>query len=47
MIDYKIEDVKIVKANENKCGVIQDVNLIDLKLNVYGPIEDQVYAVFP
>ena len=26
---------------------MKHIELIDLKLNVYGPIEDQVYAAFP
>lgn len=38
--------MKVVKANENKSAFL-DVNIIDLKINVFGPFEDSVYAAFP
>ena len=35
-----------MKAVNNESAV-RDIHLIDLKLNVFGPIEDEVYALFP
>ena len=37
----------MVKATQNTAAAIQDINLIDLKINTFGPFEDQVYAAFP
>ena len=42
----KVEENAIVKAVTNE-SAIPDVSMIDLKLNVVGPIEDEVYALFP
>jgi hypothetical protein len=44
----KIQGVKIVKSvvtekEHNPLGI----TMIDLKLNVFGPIEDEVYATHP
>ena len=42
-----IKGVSIVKSNINQSEAMPHVTLIDLKLNVFGPVEDQVYAAFP
>lgn len=42
----KVEDTAIVKAVVNE-SALSDITMIDLKLNVVGPIEDEVYAIFP
>ena len=42
----KVEDTAIVKGVNNE-SALADVSMIDLKLNVQGPIEDEVYALFP
>lgn len=47
LTDYKIQNVPIVKKVVTKSPALQHIELIDLKLNVFGPIEDQVYAAFP
>lgn len=39
--------MKVVKANENKSPAYPEVSIIDLKINVFGPFEDSVYAAFP
>ena len=39
LTSLKVNNVAIVKAVAN-ASAIPDVNLIDLKLNVQGPIED-------
>lgn len=46
LIDFRIDGVRVVKANENKSAYL-DVSIIDLKINVFGPFEDSVYAAFP
>ena len=46
LISLKINGVSVVKSVCNP-SALKDVNLIDLKLNVHGPIEDNVYALFP
>ena len=47
LVDFKIDGVKVVKANENKSAAYPEVSIIDLKINVFGPFEDSVYAAFP
>ena len=42
----KVENNAIVKAVCNE-SAIRDIHLVDLKLNVQGPVEDEVYAMFP
>ena len=42
----KVNNNQIVKAVD-KPSAIEGVDMIDLKLNVQGPIEDEVYAHFP
>ena len=42
----KVEDTAIVKGVNNE-SALADISMIDLKLNVVGPIEDEVYAMFP
>ena len=42
----KVQDTAIVKSVVNP-SALNDVHLIDLKLNVVGPVEDEVYAMFP
>ena len=37
----------MVKATQNTAAAIPEINLIDLKINTFGPFEDQVYAAFP
>mmetsp|Transcript_18972 Transcript_18972/g.32412 ORF Transcript_18972/g.32412 Transcript_18972/m.32412 type:complete len:195 (+) Transcript_18972:68-652(+) len=37
----------IVKQNQMECPVDPSIQLIDLKLNVFGPQEDDFYAVEP
>lgn len=43
----KAEGVAIVKSVQTKSPAIKDLTLVDLKLNVVGPFEDEVYASFP
>jgi len=42
----KVEETSVVKAVVNE-SALTDITLIDLKLNVVGPTEDEVYAMFP
>ena len=42
----KVGETLVVKAVCNE-SAIRDIHLVDLKLNVQGPAEDEVYAVFP
>ena len=42
----KVEDFAIVKAVANE-SALEGITMIDLKLNVVGPTEDEVYAIFP
>ena len=42
----KVDDTAIVKAVSN-ASAMPNIHLIDLKLNVVGPIEDEVYAMYP
>ena len=42
----KVDESPIVKAVTNK-SAMGNIHLIDLKLNVQGPIEDDVYAMYP
>ena len=42
----KVEENAIVKAVTNE-SALPNITMIDLKLNVVGPIEDEVYAMFP
>ena len=42
----KIEQTSFVKA-VNNASALSDIHLIDLKLNVQGPAEDELYAMFP
>ena len=46
LTSLKVNNVAIVKANNNP-SCLGNVQMIDLKLNVFGPIEDDVYALFP
>ena len=46
LITTKVEGVAIVKAVSNE-SALRDIHLVDLKLNVVGPVEDEVYAMFP
>jgi hypothetical protein len=48
LVNLKIKDVKVVKnvttdSKDNPLGI----TMIDLKLNVFGPVEDEVYATHP
>lgn len=47
LIIFKINGVSVLKANMQKSAAIPDVSMIDLKINIFGPIEDQVYSTFP
>lgn len=47
LVEFKIDGVRVVKANQNVSAAYKDVTLIDLKINVFGPVEDSVYAAFP
>ena len=47
LVNFTIDGVQVVKSVENKSYAYPDVNLIDLKINVFGPFEDSVYAAFP
>lgn len=42
-----LNGANIVKSNRNISSSNKTIELIDLKLNVFGPIEDQVYSAFP
>ena len=42
----KIEENAVVKCVANE-SAIPNHHMIDLKLNVQGPVEDEVYAMFP
>ena len=42
----KVEENAIVKSVTNE-SALPNITMIDLKLNVVGPIEDEVYAMFP
>ena len=42
----KVDNNSIVKSVANQ-SALRDIHLIDLKLNVQGPIEDEVYATCP
>ena len=46
LTSLKVNNVGIVKAVNNP-SCLSDVSMIDLKLNVQGPVEDNVYALFP
>ena len=46
LITTKVEGVAIIKAVSNE-SALRDIHLVDLKLNVVGPAEDEVYAMFP
>lgn len=46
LITLKINGQNVIKAVTNP-SAIDKVNLVDLKLNVQGPLEDDVYALFP
>ena len=47
LIQLKIDGIPIVKANTNLSAAMPNVTLVDLKLNVFGPIEDEVYGSIP
>lgn len=47
LLRYTVKDVKMIKALDNSSPAMPHVTLIDLKLNVYGPVEDDIYATFP
>lgn len=42
----KVNEAPIVKSVVNP-SALKDIHMIDLKLNVMGPGEDEVYAMFP
>lgn len=42
----KVNETSIVKAVVNP-SALPSIHMIDLKLNVVGPVEDEVYALFP
>ena len=46
LITLKINGQNVIKAVTNP-SALDKVNLVDLKLNVQGPLEDDVYALFP
>ena len=46
LITLKVNGNNIVKSACHP-SALNDVNMIDLKLNVMGPPEDDVYASFP
>ena len=46
LTSLKVNNVGIVKAVNNP-SCLANVSMIDLKLNVQGPVEDNVYALFP
>lgn len=43
---HKVRDTAIIKSVVNP-SALPDTHMIDLKLNVQGPGEDEVYALFP
>jgi len=47
LVHLKIDGVSVVKAVHNESAAFPNIGVIDLKINVYGPLEDQVYAAFP
>lgn len=40
-------ELDMVKAVTNKCPWDENIEMIDLKLNVVGPKEDQFYSAYP
>ena len=46
LTSLKVNNNAIVKAQNNP-SALDNVSMIDLKLNVQGPVEDNVYALFP
>jgi hypothetical protein len=40
LVRLKLDGIDIVKANTNISAAMPNITLIDLKLNVFGPIED-------
>ena len=42
----KIDQTSFVKAVANE-SAMRDIHLVDLKLNVQGPAEDEIYAMYP
>ena len=47
LCELSINDVNCVKKVKNFSPAFEHVELIDLKLDIYGPAEDQLYAAFP
>ena len=47
MLNYQINEVKIIKSVSSTSCALNDVQIHDIKLNVYGPVEDDVYAALP
>lgn len=47
LVDFRINNVQIVKSVVTKSPALPHIEMIDLKLNVFGPVEDQVYSAFP
>ncbi len=43
----KVGEVKLVKSVITVAKPIKDLSIIDVKLNVNGPVEDEIYASFP
>jgi hypothetical protein len=43
----KVNGVNVLKAVSTASSPIKNLTIVDLKLNVMGPFEDEVYASFP
>lgn len=47
LLTYKIGKCNVIRKNVNQSGADSSIEMIDLKLDVNGPIEDDVYALNP
>ena len=47
LINLKVDDVAVLKVNTLKSPCLANIRIVDLKLNVYGPKEDEMYAMLP
>ena len=43
----KVNGVNLVKAVSTASHAIENLTIIDLKLNTNGPFEDEIYSSFP
>ena len=47
LASVKVNGVNLVKSVQTQSVPIKNLSIIDMKLNVNGPIEDEIYASFP